>query len=98
MPTSRTGQASQSGWRARCCSRRSGRCTPPTSGRAFFREITDPKPLESWKVAFSSELGIRRRHNVRAFLLSVYAEATSSDEQGIRQLAAAATAALKAVP
>jgi lipoprotein-anchoring transpeptidase ErfK/SrfK len=34
---------------------------------SFFREITDPKPLESWKVAFSSELGIRRRHNVRAF-------------------------------
>ena len=64
----------------------------------FFREITDPKPLESWKVAFSSELGIRKRHNVRAFLLSVYAGATSSDERGIRQLAAAATAALKAVP
>ena len=64
----------------------------------FFREITDPKPLESWKAAFSSELGIRKRHNVRAFLLSVYAGATSSDDQGVRQLVAPATAALKAVP
>ena len=65
---------------------------------SFFREITDPKPLESWKVAFSSERGIRKRHNVRAFLLSVYANATSSDDPGIRSLAAPATAALKAVP
>lgn len=65
---------------------------------SFFREITDPRPLESWKVALSSELGIRKRHNVRAFLLSVYANAISSDDPGVRQLAAAATAALKAVP
>ena len=65
---------------------------------SFFQEITNPKPLESWKVAFSSELGIRKRHNVRAFLLSVYANASSSDDPGIRQLAAPATAALKAVP
>lgn len=65
---------------------------------SFFREITNPKPLESWKVAFSSELGIRKRHNVRAFLLSVYANAISSDDPGVRQLAAHATAELKAVP
>ena len=65
---------------------------------SFFQEITNPKPLRSWKVAFSSELGIRKRHNVRAFLLSVYANASSSDDPGIRQLAAPATAALKAVP
>jgi hypothetical protein len=64
----------------------------------FFREIANPKPLESWKAAFSSERGIRKRHNVRAFLLSVYANATSSDDPAIRQLAAPATAALKAVP
>lgn len=65
---------------------------------SFFREITHPKPLESWKVAVSSELGIRKRHNVRAFLLSVYANAISSDDPGVRQLAAPATAELKAVP
>ena len=65
---------------------------------SFFREISNPKPLESWTAAFSSELGIRKRHNVRAFLLSVYANATSSDDPGIRVLAAPATAALKAVP
>lgn len=66
--------------------------------RAFFSEVTDPKPLASWTVAFTSELGIKKRHNVRAFLLSVYASASSSEDPGIRQLIGPATAALKAVP
>jgi hypothetical protein len=66
--------------------------------QAFFSEITNPKPLVSWRVAFSSEAGIKKRHNVRAFLLSVYANASSSDDQAIRQLIPHVTAALKAVP
>ena len=66
--------------------------------QTFFSEITNPQPLLSWRVAFSSEAGIKKRHNVRAFLLSVYAGASSSDDQGIRQLIPHVTAALKAVP
>ena len=66
--------------------------------QVFFSEVTNPKPLASWKVAFTSELGIKKRHNVRAFLLSVYASATSSEDAGIRQLIGPVTAALKAVP
>lgn len=63
----------------------------------FFSEVTNPRPLASWRVAFSSEAGIKKRHNVRAFLLSVYASATGSDDQGTRQLIPHATAALKSV-
>jgi hypothetical protein len=66
--------------------------------QTFFGEITNPHPLASWRTAFSSEAGIKKRHNVRAFLLSVYASASSSDDPGIRQLIPHATAALKAVP
>jgi hypothetical protein len=65
---------------------------------SYFREVINPTPLESWKVAFASELGIRKRHNVRAFLLSVFAAASSSEDPGVRQLVAPAAAALKAVP
>jgi hypothetical protein len=65
--------------------------------QTFFSEITNPKPLPSWRAAFSSEEGIKKRHNVRAFLLSVYASANSSEEPGIRQLLPHASAALKAV-
>ena len=64
----------------------------------FFAEITNPKPLTSWKAAFASELGIKKRTNVRAFLLNIYASATNSDDPGIRQLIVPVTAALKAVP
>jgi hypothetical protein len=66
--------------------------------RAFFTEIANPRPLPSWQAAFTSETGIKKRHNVRAFLLSVYAGAQSSDDPAIRQLVAPVTAALKAVP
>ena len=68
-----------------------------TEWRTFFAEITNPKPLVSWQTAFTSELGIKKRHNVRAFLLSVYASASSSDDPGIRQLLSPVTAALKTV-
>jgi hypothetical protein len=66
--------------------------------QSFFGEITNPRPLASWRDAFTSELGIKKRHNVRAFLLSVYASASSSDDPGIRQLVGPVTAALKTVP
>ena len=66
--------------------------------QSFFTEVTDPRPLASWRDAFTSEVGIKKRHNVRAFLLSVYASATNSDDAGIRQLIGPVTAALKTVP
>ncbi len=65
--------------------------------QAFFAEVTNPKPLESWRVAFLSERGIKKRHNVRAFLLSVYASATAGEDPGVRQLIGPVTAALKAL-
>ena len=65
--------------------------------RNFFSEVINPRPLPSWRAAFTSEEGIKKRHNVRAFLLSVYASASSSDDPGIRELLPHATAALKAV-
>jgi hypothetical protein len=64
---------------------------------ALFTEIANAKPLKSWQAAFTSEAGIKKRHNVRAFLLSVYAAANTSEDTGVRGLIAPATAALKAV-
>ena len=66
--------------------------------QGFFAEATNPKPLASWKLAFASELGIKRRNNVRAFLLSLYASTTTSEDAGIRQLIGPVTAALKTLP
>jgi hypothetical protein len=64
----------------------------------WFAALMNPKPLASWDVAFNSEIGIRRHHNVRAFLLSLFVSATTSEDSGIKQLVGPVQDALKLVP
>ena len=66
--------------------------------KSWFAGVMDPRPLPSWNDAFSSQAGIRKHHNARAFLLSVFASATTSEDAGIRQLATPARESLKLVP
>jgi hypothetical protein len=66
--------------------------------KAWFATVMNPTPLVSWDAAFQSEPGIRKHHNVRAFLLSVFASATSSEDSGVKQLAGPARESLKLVP
>jgi hypothetical protein len=66
--------------------------------KAWFQTVMNPKPLPSWDVAFTSENGIRKRHNVRAFLLSVFATAITSEDAGIKQLTGPVRESLKQVP
>jgi hypothetical protein len=66
--------------------------------KAWFEKVMDPKPLPSWNQAFTSEPGIKKHHNARAFLLSIFATASTTDDQGIRQLLAPARDSLKLVP
>ena len=66
--------------------------------KQWFATVMDPRPLAAWDAAFKSEAGIRKHHNARAFLLSVFATATTSDDAGIRQLLMPTREALKSVP
>ena len=66
--------------------------------KAWFATVMNPRPLAAWDAAFKTEAGIRKRHNARAFLLSVFATASTSDDGGIRQLSTPARDALKLVP
>jgi hypothetical protein len=66
--------------------------------KAWFATVMDPKPLGAWTAAFQSEAGIRKHHNVRLFLLSVFATANTSEDAGIRQLLNPARESLKLVP
>jgi hypothetical protein len=66
--------------------------------KAWFETMMRPAPLASWEVAFTSEGGIRKRHNARAFLLSVFAAATTTEDAGIQRLAAPARDSLKLLP
>jgi len=66
--------------------------------KAWFESVMNPSPLASWDEAFTSEIGLRKHHNARAFLLSIFANATTSPDAGITQLAAPARDSLKSVP
>ena len=66
--------------------------------KAWFATVMDPKPLTAWSAAFQSEAGIRKHHNARAFLLSVFATAATSEDAGIRQLLNPTRESLKLVP
>jgi hypothetical protein len=66
--------------------------------KAWFEKAMDPKPLTSWDQAFTSELGIKKHHNVRAFLLSLFATASTSEDVGLRQLLEPIRNSLQSVP
>jgi hypothetical protein len=66
--------------------------------KSWFERLMDPTPLATWDKAFASERGIKKHHNVRAFLLSLHATASTSDDAGIKQLLEPIRNSLKLVP
>jgi hypothetical protein len=62
---------------------------------AWFAQLSKPGPLASWGDAFKSEMGLARRHNLRAFLLALYASVRESEDPGVRMLLAPVQAALR---
>jgi hypothetical protein len=66
--------------------------------KTWFEGVLSPKPLTAWDEAFSSEAGIAKRHNTRAFLLSLYASVSSAESPGVRQLLAPVREGLKLLP
>lgn len=65
--------------------------------QAWFTQLAVPTPLASWGQAFQSNAGLARRHNMRAFLLVVYVEASHSKNEHLTKLVPAVTAALKSM-
>ncbi|HWI16369.1 MAG TPA: DUF2785 domain-containing protein [Vicinamibacterales bacterium] len=66
--------------------------------KSWFETAMNPAPMAAWSAAFESELGLKRRHNARAFLLSIYATAVTSEDAGIKQLLGPVRDSLKLVP
>ena len=54
--------------------------------QAWFAVLMDPAPLSSWEAAWQDEEGLARRHNLRAFALEIYLNATLSEQPGIQAL------------
>lgn len=69
----------------------------PAEWRAWFAKLVSPAPMASWKEAFSSNAGLARRHNTRAFLLLVHAEIANSKNEKLALLLPEVNAALAAM-
>ena len=52
----------------------------------WFATITDPAPFESWADTYSSSAALRKRHNTKAFLSSIYITASMSENEGVKML------------
>ena len=63
----------------------------------WFVALTDPEPMPSWQAAWSSNVGLARRHNTQAFLMAMYLNANSLPEGQGQSLAELVLDALKQV-
>ena len=52
----------------------------PAEWTAWLARITDPGPLGDWRAAFTTQAGLARRHDTRAFLEAMYVGARESGE------------------
>lgn len=66
--------------------------------KTWFDGVLSPKPMTAWEQAFSSEAGLAKRHNTRAFLLSLYASVSTAENAGVRQLLPPVREGLKLLP
>ena len=53
---------------------------------AWFATLTDPAPYESWGDMYFSSAALAKRHNTKAFLLSLYMTASMGENEGIKTL------------
>jgi hypothetical protein len=64
----------------------------------WFTNLAVADPYENWSDVFSSQTGLAKLHNTRAFGEAVYVSAVASDQVGLRSVAAGALALLSALP
>src|SRR5262249_4854530 len=65
---------------------------------AWIGAIANPAPLASWNDAYTSQAGLARVHDVKAFLFPLFIIARGSENPGLAALTPSAEAAVKALP
>jgi hypothetical protein len=63
----------------------------------WFAPLADPAPLSDWEAAWQDEDGLARRHNLRAFALEIYLNATLSEQPGVQALESRALGLMQAL-
>jgi hypothetical protein len=64
----------------------------------WFESIASPEPFAAWGEVFSSQAGLAKLHNTRAFLQVIYVNATASDQEALAPLGSASLEALRTLP
>lgn len=64
----------------------------------WFESIASPEPFAAWGEVFSSQAGLAKLHNTRAFLQVIYVNATASDNAALAPLRSASLEALRKLP
>lgn len=65
---------------------------------AWFGELASPAPLESWDAVWSSERGLAKLHNTRAFAQAVYVATQRSSRPELQALLPGVNKLLEAIP
>lgn len=63
----------------------------------WFAAIGSPSPFAGWGEVHSSQVGLAKLHNTRAFAQAVYVSATASEDQALAPLRAGALALLQSL-
>ena len=66
--------------------------------KAWFEALATPGRAASWREAVGTQEGLARRHDLRAFLLAVYAEIAEEQRPALAAMRPAVLDALKRVP
>jgi hypothetical protein len=69
----------------------------PQDWQEWFAALADPAPLPDWGAAWHDQDGLARRHNLRAFALEIYLNATLSKQPGVQALEPHALEVLQAL-
>jgi len=65
---------------------------------AWFDRVASPEPFADWSGVFTSQIGLAKLHNTRAFLQVIYVNATATDNEDLAPLRSASLEALKTLP
>jgi len=64
----------------------------------WFAKLADPAPFEAWSDVFTSEKGLAKLHNTKAFLNSIHLNASVTENTNIKTLEGSALNVLKKLP
>ena len=64
----------------------------------WFAQIADPAPFKTWNEVFTSEAGLAKLHNTKAFVNAIYVNASASENENLIVLRNSALSVLTKLP